>query len=84
MESRKSKDTCPICNSDSTNIDGKVDTWLQCDACPQWYHANCLNITKVSSINKFFCTNCEPTRGPTTCKYFNLKLELNTVLINVK
>ncbi|KAI8077607.1 hypothetical protein BDF21DRAFT_421388 [Thamnidium elegans] len=64
----KTKELCPACQSDTTETCNEYDTWLQCDACPLWYHAKCLEIKKVDMIERFHCPNCITVHGPSTMK----------------
>lgn len=75
----KNKDLCPACKPDSAQPSNDYDTWLQCDACPLWYHAKCLEIKKVDTIERFHCPKCIDTHGPSTCKYIYIyKSRINT------
>ncbi|KAG2195813.1 hypothetical protein INT47_010023 [Mucor saturninus] len=62
------KDSCPSCESNSVETSNDYDTWLQCDACPLWYHAKCLEIKKVEIIERFHCPQCIGNHGPSTFK----------------
>ena len=68
-------DKCPLCitstSTTTTNLDTSLyDTWLQCDGCSTWYHAYCVNISKEQCdlIERYHCTLCIQTHGPSTCK----------------
>lgn len=65
----KNKDSCPSCESKSVESSSEYDTWLQCDACPLWYHVKCLEIKKVEMFERFHCPQCIGSHGPSTCKY---------------
>ena len=43
---------CPQCNFDS-NLDS-----IGCDICNEWYHLNCLNLSKIPK-NKWKCIACK-------------------------
>ena len=58
-------DECPICL-------GKKDyeTWIQCSKCNQWFHSDCLQISKhnLSDIVVYHCSNCTLKYGPSEYK----------------
>ncbi|KAI8066750.1 hypothetical protein BC940DRAFT_239928 [Gongronella butleri] len=60
-------DTCSIC-ADQPPVESASRTWVQCDSCSAWYHADCLKIsaTQVSDIDRFHCPKCEAEHGPST------------------
>lgn len=58
---------CPICNLSAEEETVDCGPWLQCDACPQWYHSGCLDLRQVETIDRFYCPRCVETHGPTTC-----------------
>ncbi|GMS91453.1 hypothetical protein PENTCL1PPCAC_13628, partial [Pristionchus entomophagus] len=33
---------------------------IQCDACDEWYHGNCIQLTRTQGrkIDKYYCPNC--------------------------
>ena len=39
----------------------KTDEWIGCDLCQRWFHARCVEITKVSAFRDtdYFCDDCE-------------------------
>lgn len=68
----KNKDSCPSCKTEPVEASADYDTWLQCDACSTWYHAKCLEIKKVETIERFHCPQCVSRHGPSTCKYITV------------
>ncbi|CEJ01018.1 hypothetical protein RMCBS344292_15057 [Rhizopus microsporus] len=63
-----SSEPCPLCKTDLTSSQSNIDTWLQCDACSDWYHAHCLKIDNIGLVEKFYCPQCQAKWGPTTYK----------------
>ncbi|KAI8144840.1 hypothetical protein BJV82DRAFT_512736 [Fennellomyces sp. T-0311] len=59
---------CPQCPKDTSTL--HCDTWLQCDGCSVWYHAQCAGITKEQCdlIERYHCAPCSQTHGPSTYK----------------
>ncbi|XP_045028311.1 lysine-specific demethylase 7B isoform X1 [Daphnia magna] len=43
---------------------------IQCDYCKDWFHGSCINLKEYQAcdIDKFFCSKCEPSSGPTVRK----------------
>ncbi|KAF2218512.1 hypothetical protein BDZ85DRAFT_92282 [Elsinoe ampelina] len=64
------KDTvCGSCTTARESSFGELDTWISCNGCKKWYHADCAgfkSIREVHDIDKYFCTACEAEHGQTT------------------
>ena len=47
--------TCPI------RLKRKIDEWIGCDLCKQWYHGRCVGMKRVSAFanSSYFCEDCE-------------------------
>ncbi|KAL0076153.1 hypothetical protein J3Q64DRAFT_1642978 [Phycomyces blakesleeanus] len=60
---------CPLC-TDKRKNSSLYDTWLQCDACSTWYHAECLGLSleECNIIERYHCLGCTAASGPTTYK----------------
>jgi hypothetical protein len=69
-----SGDHCPLCQQKDTDT---VETWLQCDACNNWYHGSCLDLScqSIDSIERFHCPACVDKKGPSTCKMMSLIID---------
>lgn len=50
-----SKDLCRICGdgADEDEDDIADRSWVKCDKCGQWYHADCLGFFKVAQPSNF-------------------------------
>ncbi|KAG2217290.1 hypothetical protein INT45_000371 [Circinella minor] len=87
MEQNSEK--CPLCitataTTTKNQDNGLYDTWLQCDGCSTWYHAYCVNISKEQCdlIERYHCTLCIPTHGPSTYKPKRRKSEREHTRLN--
>ena len=63
----KSLDNCPCGNLESLKLSATADCqdWLNCDSCSQWYHRECLTISKKTykkqysgDLQVFHCLPC--------------------------
>ena len=62
---------CSGCNLLSKSSTHAHDKWICCNGCKGWYHYNCAGFRserEVRSIHKFYCENCKPEFGASTCK----------------
>jgi len=67
---------CAGCNFTSNVLTGESQKWISCDGCKGWFHFACAgfqNERDVRSVDKFFCRQCRPKHGPTTCKYSTIR-----------
>lgn len=50
---------CRLCLRDEG---GNPETWIGCDYCSHWWHANCLGISKqqAEAMDNYFCAECRP------------------------
>ncbi|CAO3633341.1 unnamed protein product [Mucor hiemalis] len=62
------REDCPACSTKSTDAETGNEIWVECDACKRWYHAHCVGIQQVATIDQFHCPECEVTQGPSTLK----------------
>lgn len=55
-----SKDHCRICGDGAEEDDDDVAerSWIQCDKCDQWYHADCLGFENDESSVYYECESC--------------------------
>ncbi|KAF1810730.1 hypothetical protein P152DRAFT_475194 [Eremomyces bilateralis CBS 781.70] len=61
--------TCAGCKAKPSTSNGEIVSWLECNGCNQWFHIACAgfkNEREVRRVDKFFCTDCTPKKGPTT------------------
>ena len=52
-----------------TDDDDTQISWICCNACNRWFHANCVGFkgkSEARSVDKFVCKRCEPEHGQTT------------------
>ncbi|KAJ1919817.1 hypothetical protein H4219_001726 [Mycoemilia scoparia] len=69
-ESEDDQQPCPRCPP-SPDLDADCyESWLQCDKCDTWLHANCVGLgeDEVNEIDIFYCPNCYDKHGPSTTK----------------
>lgn len=62
---------CAGCNSVPGTSTADDQQWISCNGCKAWFHCACAGFTterEVRSIAKFFCADCKPKHGPTTCE----------------
>jgi len=54
--------------------------WIRCDGCKTWYHNVCVQVSEkeVNDIDKYHCSVCVPTLGPTTCELSSILLIMLT------
>ncbi|KAI8647758.1 hypothetical protein BD408DRAFT_407773 [Parasitella parasitica] len=57
--------SCAYCIQDAVDSNEK---WIACDACQEWYHWHCLELTDVDQIETYHCPKCVSKHGPTTYK----------------
>lgn len=46
---------CKICGVQYGSEAEGLCTWIQCDFCDQWMHANCANVSDVDILDIFMC-----------------------------
>lgn len=71
MSASNTKDSCPICISESDPVQLNLisdSEWIECSACAQWYHLFCLSLAPklAKIINIYHCPRCVDTQGPST------------------
>ncbi|KAI9030664.1 hypothetical protein CLU79DRAFT_730933 [Phycomyces nitens] len=79
----QSTETCPLC-TEKRKHSSLYDTWLQCDACSTWYHAECLGLSldECNTIERYHCSGCSNVHGPTTYKQKPRKTSRNHARLN--
>lgn len=59
---------CASCNNTKLS-ESLHELWINCNGCDRWFHSDCVGFEterKIKEVDKFFCTDCEGTHGPTT------------------
>lgn len=67
----KESTVCAVCHFSPNTLSGEESrTWMQCDGCKSWFHFACAGFKErvVRTVDKFFCRDCKPKHGPTTCE----------------
>lgn len=70
-QSTRQTNACASCHLLRRTINGLHDLWISCNGCKMWYHHNCAgfeNERKVRDVDKYYCKECEPRHGATTCE----------------
>lgn len=66
----KESTICAVCHFSPNTLSGEESrTWMQCDGCKRWFHFACAGFKErvVRTVDKFFCKDCKPKHGSTTC-----------------
>ncbi|ODV58770.1 [Histone H3]-lysine-36 demethylase [Ascoidea rubescens DSM 1968] len=75
---------CSLCTDESETKD--KTNWLQCNACKEWYHTDCLSLSTsdVEKMLSYHCFKCVPKSGPTLYKRLSSrkKLKIDYVAFN--
>ncbi|EGW34554.1 uncharacterized protein SPAPADRAFT_49589 [Spathaspora passalidarum NRRL Y-27907] len=65
-------DTCPICTSNPIDDSKSITniSWIQCDVCNQWFHAQCVRLTpaEINNLHSYHCKQCSKVHGPSVFK----------------